>query len=456
MERISTGNVALDRILSGGLPRNSINVIMGLPGSGKTVLAQTMTFANAGQERPVLYLTTLSEPLSKIITYLQELEFADVDFIGTQAIYESLAEELRTNVDQLPERLLKLIQQHRPHLVIIDSFKALADMVPDTRGWRRMVFELAGLLSAYDTTTLWVGEYSADMSAHLVEFAVADGIIELRREPSGSRDDRYLRVVKLRGSDFLDGNHAFTLTKRGLHIFPRLVSPAVLEQYTPVPERLQTGIGGLDALIDHGVLRGTSTLVAGPSGAGKSILGLHFLRHGVSEGEAGLLVAFQENPTQLRRTMTSLGWKPDRLLGAGRLDILYRSPVELHIDFIVEEIFERIEHYKVRRVVIDALGDLESSASDPRRFSDYIYSLVQWFAARNITAMLVLESPETSCNDLALLGRKVPNMSDNTVLLSMELDNDLRRSIRILKSRGSAHDGQPHTLRITPSGMEID
>lgn len=456
MERVSTGNAQLDEILNGGLPKNSINVVMGLPGSGKTVLAEQMAFANASLERPVLYLSTLSEPLAKIITYLQELDFSDVGLIGTQVIYESLAEVLKADATDLPDRLLPLLLQYRPGLIIIDSFKAVADMVPVAQDWRRMVFELAGLLAAYDTTTLWVGEYSAEMVPNLVEFAVADGILQLHREQFGARDDRYLRVSKLRGSSFRDGNHAFKITAEGLHIFPRLIAPDRAEAY-PVPaERLRTGIDGLDGMIEQGWLRGSSTLVAGPSGVGKSMLGLHFLRQGVEEGEAALLVGFQENPAQIERTMRSLGWESHRLLGPKRLDIFYTSPVEMQIDSIVEELFARIDANGVRRVVIDALGDVERSARDARRFNDYVYSLIRRFALKKVTSMLVLEASGRTSGVVEPFGRAVSNMSDNTLLMSMELEAALTRTVRILKTRGSAHDGRPHILRITPSGMIVE
>lgn len=456
MDRISSGNPQLDLILEGGLPRGSINILMGLPGSGKTVLAEQMAFANASRERPVLYLTTLSEPLSKVITYLQELEFADVDLVGTQVVYESLAEELKAGPTNLPAHMLQLIQRHRPGLIIVDSFKAVADMVPNPQDWRGMVFELAGLLSAYDATTLWVGEYSAEMIPNLVEFAVADGILALRREQSGARDDRFLRVAKLRGSAFRDGDHVFTISRTGLRFAPRLVTPDEIEPYAPVGERIPTGVAGLDDMIDQGWLRGSATLVSGPSGAGKSMLGLHFLRKGVEQGEPGLLVGFQENPTQIGRAMKSLGWDPTALLGPGKMDILYKSPVELQVDAIVEEVFERIKTHGVQRVVIDALGDLERAARTPHRFSEYVYSLIKWFAAHGATSMLVLEAPGPIRAGQEPFGRAISNMSDNVVSLSMELDDDLVRTIRILKTRGSAHDGRKHTLRITPLGMVVE
>ena len=59
-ERLSSGDQGLDRILGGGLPVNGINLITGLPGSGKTLLCQQFSFAGATAERPAIYLSTVS------------------------------------------------------------------------------------------------------------------------------------------------------------------------------------------------------------------------------------------------------------------------------------------------------------------------------------------------------------------------------------------------------------
>ena len=73
--RISTGSAQADEILHGGFPANSINIIMGQPGTGKTIFAEQMAFHNADDQRPILYLATLSEPIAKLIKYLQRFEF---------------------------------------------------------------------------------------------------------------------------------------------------------------------------------------------------------------------------------------------------------------------------------------------------------------------------------------------------------------------------------------------
>src|SRR6185503_8753059 len=89
-ERGNTGDDGLYLILGGGLPMNGINLIMGLPGSGKTILSQQLVFAAATEERPAVYLSTVSEPFEKILRYAQTMGFFDRDAIGRTVYYEDL------------------------------------------------------------------------------------------------------------------------------------------------------------------------------------------------------------------------------------------------------------------------------------------------------------------------------------------------------------------------------
>jgi circadian clock protein KaiC len=65
-DRLSSGSGRLDVVLGGGLPLNGITLLIGRPGSGKTILAQQYLFHNATADRSALYLSTVSEPLDKI------------------------------------------------------------------------------------------------------------------------------------------------------------------------------------------------------------------------------------------------------------------------------------------------------------------------------------------------------------------------------------------------------
>jgi KaiC/GvpD/RAD55 family RecA-like ATPase len=51
--------------------------------------------------------------------------------------------------------------------------------------------------------------------------------------------------------------------------------------------------------------------------------------------------------------------------------------------------------------------------------------------------------------------QEISNMSDNIILFRFSSDKEMERTIRVIKTRGSAHDNQERTLRITPKGVQI-
>jgi circadian clock protein KaiC len=454
IDRMTSGNAEADHILGGGFPANSINIIMGHPGSGKTIFAEQLIFANASEDRPILYFTTLSEPLSKIVRYVQGFGFFDESKLGSQVIFEDVGPELaRDGATALIPLLETAIKTLSPRVIVIDSFKAVHDLAPSAADRRRMVYDMTALLSAYGTTAFLLGEYTEDDILVYPEFAVADGIVEMSRRRLGNRDERYFRVYKLRGSQYLEGAHAFRISDSGLDIYPRLVSPKIPAGYEPATERVSTGVTGLDEMLDGGVWRGTTTLLAGPSGAGKTTIGLQFALEGARNGEPTLYMNFQENPTQLVRTIRGLGFDPDTMRAQG-LELVYASPVELQIDSIIVDMFRRIRQRRVRRVVIDALGDLASAATDSQRLHDYLYALVQHFAASTITSILNLEVVSGATSGLSIQNA-MSYLSDNVLLLSLDGENRTRRRLRVLKTRGSAHDTKVREVEITGAGLRV-
>jgi circadian clock protein KaiC len=451
-DRLLSGSDRLDAILGGGLPGNAIHLIAGAPGSGKTILAEQYAFANATPERPAVYLSTVSEPLDKLVRFGQTLEFFDVASVGERVFYESLGEDLEHGgLPRTLDRLRAVLRDRHPGILIIDSFKALAAYATTHRDFRSFLFELAADTSAVAGSSFWLGEYDLDTISGEPEAAVADSILGLGYRRSGERSSRLLEVIKLRGSNYRSGGHAYRISAAGLSVFPRLADTVDASNYDLGAERASTGLDALDDMLADGYWPGSSTLCAGPSGVGKTLLGLHFIVAGAAAGEPGIIASLQENPTQLTRVARAFGWTLD-----DSVTMMYRSPVDLYVDEWIYELLDAIDRVGAKRVLIDSLTDVLFASGDEIRFREYMYSLIQRCSRTDVSLFMTTELPDLfAVNRLSEYG--VSHLSDNVLVLQYIRDEStIRRAITALKTRASNNDPRVREFRIGSEGITID
>jgi circadian clock protein KaiC len=299
---------------------------------------------------------------------------------------------------------------------------------------------------------LWNAPYTRSQALEAAEFAVADAIVALDIKQVGEREMRTLQVLKLRGSNFQSGQHAYRITSDGFKVFPRMADGLNESAYELHAERSATGIAALDELLgEGGYWSGSTTLVAGPSGTGKTLMGLHFLFHGAEMGEPGVMATFQENKSQLERIVKSFGWSMDN----PKVHILSRSVVDMNIDEWVYELLDLVEKTGARRIVIDSLPDVQAAAADPVRFREWMFSLAQRCTRAGISLLMIVEVP-----DLFQLKRiseeGISHLADNVVLLQYVQEGpELARALTILKTRAMRHRPMVHRYEITDKGFEL-
>ena len=453
-DRLPTGSARLDEILNGGFLPNAVNLITGVPGSGKTILSQQVAFRNATRDKPALYLTTLSEPLDKVLRYGQSLTFFDAKALRDgRVIYEDIGDVVGT---QGPDELLAIFDRYlkevRPGIVVVDSFRILRVMSRDLPSFRHFLYELLRRLSASPTTSIWNAPYARAGVMDEAEAAVADAVLALDIKQVAEREVRVAQVLKLRGSSFRSGEHVYRLSADGFDVFPRLAEQKIEASFELSETHTGTGIAALDAqLANGGYWAGATTLVAGPSGIGKTLMGLHFLYRGAEAGEPGILATFQETATQLGRIVRSFGWS----LEEPNVHVMSRGLVDLSIDQWVYELIELAESTRARRIVIDSLVDVQGAAGDAVRFREWMFSMTQRFSRAGVSLMLIVEVPDLFQLD-RISEQGISHLADNVVLLQyVQEGSQLSRALTILKTRAMRHKPVVRRYEITEQGFVL-
>jgi circadian clock protein KaiC len=457
LERLTTGSAALDAILGGGIPIESVTVVAGEPGSGKTVFTLQTLFHQARRGKRCVYVTTLSEPPMKIIRYMQLFSFFDIGLIEERVTFTDVGSTLRSGgVEPALAQILQLVESKEPDIVAIDSFKAIHDLLRSTAHGRAFVYDLAVSMAAWGATTLLVGEYTREDVSVAPEFAIADGIVRLSTEHQELTAARQLEVLKLRGANYVTGRHFFEMGDDGLTFYQRVRGPEMTDEPpADLADRVATGVAGLDSLLLGGLPRASATMVQGGTGTGKTLLGLHLLVEGARRGEPGILFTLEETPAQIRAVAKNFGWDLAPLEAQGRLLINYTSPVELATDRFLDEALRQIARIGARRAVIDSLTSMSLGVPSERRFRELVYALTKHLRAAGVTPLMTMEVAEL-LGTAQLTGHGVSSIADNLIVLRyVEVAGRLERAVFVLKARGTGHASELRRFQIDDRGAHV-
>ncbi|ELS02630.1 circadian clock protein KaiC [Xenococcus sp. PCC 7305] len=227
--------------------------------------------------------------------------------------------------------------------------------------------------------------------------------------------------------------------------------------------KIKTTIEGFDEITHGGLPEGRTTLVSGTSGTGKTLLALQFLYHGIKYFDyPGVFVTFEESPQDVIKNAYSFGWDLQNLVERGKLFILDASPdpegQEVVGNFDLSALIERIQYainkYKAKLVSIDsvtAVFQQYDAASVVRR---EIFRLVARLKQLKVTSIMTTERIE-EYGPVARFGVE-EFVSDNVVIVRNVLEGERRRrTIEILKLRGTTHMKGEYPFTMTDDGINI-
>ena len=206
MDRCPSGVIGFDKLCQGGFVRNSDNILVGGPGSGKTTfLLQFLWNGVTKFGENGLYCSF--EP--DIVETLNDAMAHGWDFsrLSGEGRIKFMRFSPQTSIDELKSELTKVISKFDIRRVCFDPVSILALNQSEVGKMRQIIFDLSSLMKRLRVTTLfadefleseWTQQVQGDLTKTDILRFLSDSVTILYDSGISGIGDRALRIVKMR------------------------------------------------------------------------------------------------------------------------------------------------------------------------------------------------------------------------------------------------------------------
>ncbi len=283
------------------MPRGRTTLVIGSPGSGKTVFAlQTLVNGARRWQEPGIFVA-FEENSEQIVANAASFGW-DLEALSKKELFfldaRMSADTVRTGPFDLTGMLASLAakaQQMGARRIVFDSIDVLLTLMNDPLGERQEIYRLHEWLSSTGLTGIITTRGDPGVTADDQRFGfiqyTTDCTVQLLTRLAERVAVRELRIVKYRGSGFQGNEFPFVIAAKGIEVAAFDTDPSKVQVFT---DRVSSGVERLDTMLNGGYLRGSSVLITGAPGTAKSSLSGAFAAAACRRGERTLMVSYDE------------------------------------------------------------------------------------------------------------------------------------------------------------------
>jgi circadian clock protein KaiC len=459
--KMPTGITGLDEITRGGLPRDRNTVVLGGPGTGKTVLAlQTLVNGARSYGEPGIFVA-FEENTRQIVRNaasfgwnLPELQRKNLFFLDARTGPQNITVGDFDLVGFLATIWAKA-KQMRAKRIVFDSIDMLLSLLDNLAKERLEIHRLSDWLATSGltgiiTSKLEQGSWPSGQRYGFLQF-MADCVVLLDQQTVGRVSQRELRVLKYRGSAFSENGAPMIIGPTGIQV----ATLSDGERVFPVSmQRVTTGVERLDAMLGGGYFRGSNILITGAPGTAKSTLCGTFLAAACQRGERALYVSFDETTAEHARNLVSVGIDLNAHLASGRLKIYSARTEASSIEEHLVRIQTLIHDHRARCVVFDPIWAL-ARPGDALNVHSASERLLRMTKCGGITT---ISTSQLASAEIEVAGTvaEISTIADTWIHLSYSvLAGERNRALSIVKARGMKHSNQVRELVLSDQGVTL-
>jgi circadian clock protein KaiC len=461
LAKMPSGIKGFDDITAGGMPRRGTTLLMGGPGSGKTVFALQMLVSGAMHhgtpgifvafEEHARRVSANAETFGWNMRHLEKERLYFVDACMRPDVVKAGEFDLTGLLAALEAKAREMGAQ----LIVFDAIDVLLSLLDDPAAECRELYRLHEWLANNEFTGILTTKVEENNPATAQRYGfmpfMAECAVLLSRRGADRGAVRTMRVLKYRGSPHALNEVPFVIGPTGLEVGS---SNGAHPEPQPFKDRVSTGIERLDAMFNGGFYRGTNALITGSSGTGKSMLAGAFIDAACRRGERSLFISFDENSRDIVRDLASvsIGLAPHLASGLLRMKAVRAEAASAEEHFML--IKRLIAEHKPRCVAIDPLSALASADGEPvaRAVAERLIYLCR---NEGITVLFtsLLEGVDPHLETTPL---HVSTIADSWIQISYALhDGERNRALSVIKSRGSKHSNQLRELIFSDTGITL-
>ena len=456
LERISSGIPGLDTILKGGFIKGGVYLLLGPPGTGKTIFANQMCFHHAKKENgSIVYVTLLAESHGRMMENLRPLKYFEDDEIAQKIHYMGGYHVLEKDGLKGFLRLIAgIVKEKNASILMIDGMSTIGELEQSAITFRKFAHELNSYLSSSGCTAFLLSSMEGHLSKP--EHTMVDGIISFHYENYESRVRRQIEVRKFRGSGHFYGKHQYKIDNAGITVYPRIeCQNQERDVYIPTNQRQCFGIDGLDSMVMGGLRENTFCTFIGSAGTGKTSVALQFLACGAASGEKGLFLGLYERPEELLIKSDNMSLDFTEYVNKKLIEILWQPALESEMDELAYKLLNAVKTHKVKRVVIDGMDGLVTSVSNPDRIRPFMTALMMELKRLGVTTIMIEETSYFG-NFVNRQFAEMSALNEAVIYFHHEAVNEeIINAITVLKLRNSSFDKRTKRLEITSEGVEV-
>lgn len=228
VERVATGVKNFDKLIQGGFEKNSINLIVGSSGSGKSIFGVEFLVEGLKKNEKCLYIT-FEEKKEVFYTNMKQFGFdlEKEEKKGNFVFLEYTPEKVKTMLEEGGGIIESIVLKEKISRIVIDSITSFELLFDDDLKKREAGLELFGMLRKWNTTSLLTYEEDptkdGKASSKALEFE-SDSIIVLYFVRTGKERERFLEIIKMRGTEHSREIFPFKIGKTGVEISTKAYS----------------------------------------------------------------------------------------------------------------------------------------------------------------------------------------------------------------------------------------